>query len=71
MDPQVEISSGRISGSREDGMLVFRGIPYARPPQGALRLHAPLAPEPWRGLRDAKPFSPCPAWCSVECFIFC
>jgi para-nitrobenzyl esterase len=56
MEPRVEIASGRIEGSHEDGVLVFRGIPYARPPQGALRLHPPLPPEPWPGVRDAKAF---------------
>ena len=56
MEPRVEIASGRIEGSREDGVLVFRGIPYARPPQGALRLRAPLPPEPWAGVREAKTF---------------
>ncbi len=56
MEPRVEIASGRIEGSHEDGVLVFRGIPYARPPQGALRLRAPLPPEPWSGVREAKVF---------------
>ena len=46
MEPRVEIASGRIEGTHEDGVLVFRGIPYARPPQGALRLRAPLALRP-------------------------
>lgn len=56
MEPRVEIASGRIEGSHEEGVLVFRGIPYARPPQGALRLRPPLPPEPWPGVRDAKAF---------------
>jgi para-nitrobenzyl esterase len=58
MDPQVEIASGRIQGSREDGVLVFRGIPYARPPQGALRLRAPQPPLPWAGVRETRSFGP-------------
>jgi len=56
MDPRVEIAQGRIAGSREGGVLVFRGIPYARAPQGELRLRAPLPPEPWSGVREAKTF---------------
>jgi len=56
MEPRVEIASGRIEGSQEDGVLVFRGIPYARPPQGELRLRAPLPPVPWSGVREAKAF---------------
>ncbi len=56
MDPRVETAAGRVAGSREDGVLVFRGIPYARAPQGALRLSAPRPPEPWTGVREAKRF---------------
>ncbi len=56
MDPRTEISSGRIAGSSENGVLVFRGIPYARAPQGPLRLRAPQPPEPWPGVRDARAF---------------
>ena len=56
MEPRVEIASGRIEGTHEEGVLVFRGIPYARPPQGALRLRAPQPPAPWPGVRDAKTF---------------
>jgi len=57
MEPRVELASGRIQGSHEDGVLVFRGIPYARPPHGALRLSAPRAPVPWSGVREAKAFA--------------
>jgi para-nitrobenzyl esterase len=56
MDPRIETSSGWIEGDRDGDVLVFRGIPYARPPQGGLRLHAPLPPEPWTGVREAKAF---------------
>ncbi len=56
MDPRVEIATGRVAGSSEDGVLVFRGIPYARAPQGDLRLRAPISPEPWAGVREAKSF---------------
>ena len=56
MDPRVETASGFVAGASENGVLVFRGIPYAKPPQGALRLAAPQPPEPWTGVREARAF---------------
>ncbi len=50
----IETAAGRVAGTEEDGLRVFRGIPYARPPVGALRLRPPQAPEPWAGVRDAS-----------------
>lgn len=38
------------------GITVFRGIPYAAPPVGALRWHAPMPPTPWEGVLPAKEF---------------
>ena len=39
-------------------MHAFRGIPYARPPVGALRWRPPEAPEPWTGVRSAARSGP-------------
>jgi para-nitrobenzyl esterase len=37
-------------------LLVFRGIPFAKPPVGPLRFQPPEPPDPWPGIRDATSF---------------
>jgi para-nitrobenzyl esterase len=60
-DPVVSTSAGRVRGRVEHGNAVFRGIPFAQPPVGALRFQAPVPPEPWEGVRDSAGFGPqCP-----------
>jgi para-nitrobenzyl esterase len=52
----VETRSGKIEGTDEDGLQVFRGIPYAAPPVGERRFAAPEREEPWAGVRSAARF---------------
>ncbi|MER7542970.1 carboxylesterase/lipase family protein [Actinomadura sp.] len=59
-DAEAITASGRVRGLRKDGIAVFRGIPFARPPVGELRFAAPLPPEPWDGTRPATEFGPAP-----------
>jgi carboxylesterase type B len=55
--PTVAVDSGRLAGTLDDaGMRVFRGIPYAAPPVGALRWREPQPVTPWGGVRDAREF---------------
>jgi len=54
----VQIESGLIEGVEEDGVRVFRGIPFAAPPVGALRWRAPSPPAAWDGIMTADRFSP-------------
>ena len=58
MATTVEVSTGRLEGVREDAVLVFRGIPFARPPVGPFRFAPPQAVDPWPGVRDATRFGP-------------
>lgn len=60
---QVEATAGqgRLRGERRGGVAVFRGVPFAAPPVGALRFAAPAPPPGWDGVRDALAFGPaCP-----------
>ena len=52
--PVVKTTYGSIAGSVEDGVLSFKGIPYAK----ADRFMPPQAPDKWEGVRDAKKFGP-------------
>lgn len=57
----VTIASGELAGTREDGVVSFRNIPFAAPPVGDLRWQPPAAPAAWEGVRDASEFGPsCP-----------
>jgi para-nitrobenzyl esterase len=50
--------SGKIEGIEQDGILVFRGIPFAAPPTGARRFRPPVREDAWDGVRDATTFGP-------------
>jgi para-nitrobenzyl esterase len=56
----VETSSGRIRAVNDEGVLSFRGIPYAQPPIGPLRFRRPQRPVAWSGVRDAGTYGPAP-----------
>ncbi|MFD3681423.1 carboxylesterase/lipase family protein [Streptomyces sp. NPDC058613] len=57
--PRVRTRYGLVEGrSGAAGTAVFRGIPYAAPPVGALRFAAPAPPAAWDGVRDAGAFGP-------------
>ncbi|WP_311268092.1 carboxylesterase/lipase family protein [Sphingobium sp. WCS2017Hpa-17] len=59
-DPVVTTRNGRIRGTREGGLHVFRGVRYGQD-TAARRFRAPIAPEPWRDVKPADAFAPsCP-----------
>ncbi|PLT48055.1 Carboxylesterase type B [Paenibacillus pasadenensis] len=52
--PIVETSLGSLQGIRRNGVIQFRGVPYAEPPIGEYRF-APARPAAaWTGIRDAS-----------------
>ena len=57
---ETRTAAGRVRGSVEAGVAVFRGIPFAAPPVDALRFAAPSPPRPWDGVREALAFGPAP-----------
>ena len=54
----VMTDSGALSGLTEQGLVVFRGVPFAAPPTGPLRWRPPAPHSPWLGTRTAVAFAP-------------
>jgi para-nitrobenzyl esterase len=52
----VSVDSGSISGTLEDGVHVFKGVPFAAPPVGDLRWKAPQAVTKWEGVRECTEY---------------
>jgi len=70
LEPTVETTLGRVQGSTARGVASFRGIPYARPPVGALRFRPPVPPEPWSGVRSARRHGAVPVQAALPVFRF-
>src|SRR5205814_2157244 len=49
----VKIDTGSLQGAPGDGVVAFKGIPFAQQPVGALRWRPPQQPKPWTGVRPA------------------
>jgi para-nitrobenzyl esterase len=58
--PVIKIKSGAISGIEENGLIVFKGIPFAAPPVGGLRWKAPQPVTPWKDIKECTAFGPSP-----------
>jgi carboxylesterase type B len=55
--PKVATKSGVLLRALEDGVQVFRGVPYSEPPVGDGRFRSPV-PIRWEGERDATRSGP-------------
>ena len=54
----IHTESGLVEGIEDNGVRVFRVIPFAAPPVGPLRWRAPSPAAAWEGVRIADRFSP-------------
>jgi para-nitrobenzyl esterase len=54
----VRTDSGLIEGVQADGLTVYKGVPFAAPPVGALRWRGPAPGASWTGVRQARAFAP-------------
>ncbi len=57
---QVKVKQGIVEGTIEDGLRVFKGIPFAAPPLGDLRWKAPQPAEKWTDVKHATEYAPAP-----------
>ena len=53
---QATVDTGALSGTVKDGVLSFKGIPFAAPPVGDLRWRPPQPAKPWSGVRPAAEY---------------
>ena len=56
----VKTANGAVEGavSASTGIRMFKGIPFAEPPEGKLRWKAPMPVKNWTDVRDATQFGP-------------
>ena len=56
--PPVKVAGGLVEGTVENGLAVYRGIPFAAPPVGERRWRAPQPAAAWQGVLRADTFAP-------------
>jgi len=56
----VKVAEGLVQGTFEDGLAVYKGVPFAAPPLGELRWKAPQPAIKWEGVKQTTKFAPAP-----------
>ena len=54
---EIRVTGGAVSGVADNGLVIFKGIPFAAPPVGELRWKAPAPVKPWSGVKKADAFA--------------
>jgi para-nitrobenzyl esterase len=54
--PVVQVDSGQLQGVVDDGVVSYKGIPFAAPPVGDLRWRPPQPAARWTGVRQATEY---------------
>jgi len=59
-NPIATTPLGKLEGTwqAKNGIAVFKGIPFAKPPVGDLRWRAPQPVDAWQGTKKAQKFGP-------------
>jgi len=55
---RIDAPAGQMEGQMDGPIRVFKGIPFAQPPVGALRWKAPVALPRWAGVKTTTEFGP-------------
>jgi len=58
--PIVNTTAGKVSGVENNGIQVFKGIPFAAPPVGDFRWKVPQPVTPWEGVKKCVAFGASP-----------
>jgi para-nitrobenzyl esterase len=53
----VKVQQGMVQGAYEDGLSVYKGIPFAAPPVGELRWRAPQPAAAWVGVKQTTKYA--------------
>src|SRR6185437_5592246 len=56
----IKVREGLLQGTSENGLTIYKGVPFAAPPVGELRWRAPQPAAKWNGIRQADKFAPEP-----------
>lgn len=51
--PVAETTCGKLRGRTDEGIHIFRGVPYGADTSGKNRFMPPRKPAAWKGVRDA------------------